>query len=329
MRGRRRTTSARIDATARREERKSTRARMRLAPRTVRRLLLVAIVYVGGFALLTIAVRGVPGGPRDVAEVLVPSVIVLAFLFETLDSAAGMGFGTALAPLLFVLGFGPLQVVPALLATEAASGLLAGLLHHEFRNVQFAWRPPNEATKGLLLIGGLGALGAVASAALAYFAVPLPETVIKAYVAIVVLLMGALILVRRWLVPSKIYRPRRLAFFAVLAGVNKGLGGGGYGPVITLGSIFSGIMEKTATAIATVAEGCVSTLAVLTFLAISTAGANVDLALLPSLWLGAVPAAAIAPYAVRVLPNQVWRYVVPIYAVGIAGVTLIKLSASP
>lgn len=52
---------------------------------------------------------------------------------------------------------------------------------------------------------------------------------------------------------------------------------------------------------------------------------GVDLALLPSLWLGAFPAAVIAPYAVRVLPNRLWRYVVPIYAVGIAGVTLFDL----
>ena len=315
----------RIDATARREERKSVEARMRIAPRTMRRLAVVAGIYVVGVGALVVAIHGMPTSAGDLAEVLVPSAIALAFVFETVDSAAGMGFGTALAPLLFILGFAPLQVVPALLATEAATGLLAGLLHHEFRNIEFAWRPLNPAAKGLLLIGGLGAVGAVASSALAYFAVPLPETVIKTYVAIVVLVMGLLALVHRSLVPSSTYRPRRLAFFAVFAGVNKGLGGGGYGPVITLGSVFAGIMEKSATAIATVAEGCVSTLGLLTFLVIGAAGAKVDMALLPSLWLGAVPAAVIAPYAVRVLPNQVWRYVIPVYALAIAGISLFKL----
>lgn len=300
---------------------------MRVPARTVRRLLLVAAVYLAGFVVLTLVIHGVPTRPGDVADALVPSVILLAFLFETLDSAAGMGFGTALAPLLFVLGFAPLQVVPALLATEAATGLLSGLLHHEFRNIEFSWRPPNAAAKSLLLIGGLGALGAISSAVLGYFAVPLPEKAIKTYVAIVVLLMGVLMLVHRALAPSRVYRPRRLAFFAAFAGLNKGLGGGGYGPVITLGGIFSGIIEKSATAIATLAEGCVSMFAVLAFLAIGAAGAKVDLALLPSLWLGAMPAAVIAPYAVRVLPNQVWRYVVPAYAVGVATISLFKLYA--
>jgi uncharacterized membrane protein YfcA len=298
---------------------------MRVPARTGRRLLLVAGAYVGGFLILTTLGHGLPTSTDEMGAVLIPSVILLAFAFESLDSAAGMGFGTALAPLLFVLGFAPLQVVPALLAVEAATGLLAGMLHHEFRNIAFSWRPLNAASKTLLLIGGLGTIGAVSSAAFAYFAVPLPETAIKTYVAILVLLMGALTLVHHWLTPRKTYHPRRLVLFAALAGVNKGLGGGGYGPVITLGAIFSGIIEKSATAIAALAEGCVSAFGLFAFLAIGAAGVDVDLTLLPSLWLGAFPAAVIGPYAVRVLPNRVWRYVIPVYAVGVAGVALVKL----
>jgi uncharacterized protein len=59
-------------------------------------------------------------------------VIVIAFLFEGLDSSDGMGFGTALAPLLFILGYEPLQVVPILLLSEMLTGLIAGFVHHEF-----------------------------------------------------------------------------------------------------------------------------------------------------------------------------------------------------
>lgn len=217
--------------------------------------------------MLAVAVRGVTKGSADVGSGLVFPVVLLAFVFETLDSAVGMGFGTTLAPLLFVLGFEPLQVVPALLATEAATGLIAGLLHHEFRNIEFSWRPLNQAARSLLLIGGLGIVGAVASATFAYFAVPLPEKAIRTYVAVLVLLMGGSMLAHHWLRPHKTYRPRRLVFFAGLAGVNKGLGGGGYGPVITLGAVFSGIIEKSATAIATLAEGAVSMLATFAFLA--------------------------------------------------------------
>lgn len=68
-----------------------------------------------------------------------------------------------------------------------------------------------------------------------------------------------------------------------------------------------------------------SAVGILAFLAIATAGVGVDLTLLPSLWLGAVPAAVIAPYAVRVLPNRVWRYGIPVYALGIAVMSLGRL----
>jgi uncharacterized protein len=298
---------------------------MRLSARSLRRLVVVAAVYVGGFVALTALVHGTPGSATEMGNALVPSVILLAFLFETLDSSAGMGFGTALAPLLFVLGFAPLQVVPALLAVEAATGLLAGMFHQEFRNIELRWRPLNAASRTLLVIAGLGAAGAIASSALAYFAVPLPEAVIKTYVAILVLLTGALTLVHHWLRPRKTYRPRRLVAFAVVAGLNKGLGGGGFGPLITLGGIFAGLIEKSATAIATLAEGCVSAFALVTFIALSTAGVKVDFELLPSLWLGAFPAAVLAPYAVRVLPNRIWRYVIPVYAVAVASLSLFKL----
>ena len=53
-----------------------------------------------------------------------------------------------------------------------------------------------------------------------------------------------------------------------------------------------------------------------------------DLTLLPSLWAGAFPAAVIAPYAVRVVPNRIWRYLIPVYAIGIAAVSLFQLSAA-
>lgn len=43
------------------------------------------------------------------------------------------------------------------------------------------------------------------------------------------------------------------------------------------------------------------------------------------LWAGAFPAGVVAPYAVRVLPSRIWRYVIPAYAIGIAGVSLAQL----
>ena len=106
--------------------------------------------------------------------------------------------------------------------------------------------------------------------------------------------------------------------------MNKGIGSGGYGPVVTLGGVLSGVLEKTSVAITTMAEGIASTVGTITFLVIAALGTAVDWRLLPWLWLGAFPASVLGPYAVRVLPVHVWRYFVPFYATVIATVLLVQ-----
>ena len=136
--------------------------------------------------------------------------------------------------------------------------------------------------------------------------------------------MGLVGVIRANVTTTISYSPLRLLAFAALAGVNKGIGGGGYGPVVTLGQIFSGVYEKSATAIASLAESMVSVVGVITFVILSTHGVAVDLQLLPSIFAGGFLAAIGAPYLVRIVPNRVWRYVIPLYAfaIGILGLTL-------
>ena len=46
-------------------------------------------------------------------------VVFICAFFEFMDSAGGMGYGTALTPLLLVAGFDPVQVAPLIMITEA------------------------------------------------------------------------------------------------------------------------------------------------------------------------------------------------------------------
>lgn len=62
-------------------------------------------------------------------------IIPLAFICELVDSSLGMGYGTTLTPLLLILGYDPLDVVPAVLFSEFITGIFTGLLHHKFENV--------------------------------------------------------------------------------------------------------------------------------------------------------------------------------------------------
>lgn len=297
--------------------------RMSLKPKTLKRLGVVAGLYVITIGAVTLL--DLPTPDAAVLGSFVPAVILLAFVFETMDSAAGMGFGTALSPvLLIVLGFEPLAVVPALLVSETITGLLSGWMHNEFENVHVSLsRPFNEETKAIGLIAGVSAIGSVVAVLFAFLAIQFNETVISIYVMVLVLVMAIVALFREHLKPAADaeYRPRMLVGFAALAGFNKGIGGGGYGPVTTMGQLYAGVYEKTASAISSFSEGLASLVGVITYFGITAVGVDLNFMLVPSLLAGSLLAAVVAPFSVRVLPNRIYRYVIPGYAL-VIGVIL-------
>ncbi|MFB6128696.1 MAG: sulfite exporter TauE/SafE family protein [Halorhabdus sp.] len=266
--------------------------------------------------------------PSDVSgAVLLPAVILAAFTFETLDSAAGMGFGATIGTLLFILGYTPDAVIPALLLSEAATGLVGGAFHNEFRNVDFGFGDDGltEATKVLGLIVGTGVVAVAISVVMTYLAFEIPGVFVKVYVGAVIGVIALTTLVKKFVNPATEYHRRRLIGFAALAGLNKGIAGSGYGPVITIGEILSGVYEKSATAITTMAEGVVSLAGILTFFTISITTYDLNLILLPSVFAGGFLAAILAPYTVRVLPNRILGYLVPSYALVLAGILFLKV----
>ncbi len=258
---------------------------------------------------------------------LILIIILLAFLFESMDSMAGMGFGTALSPLLFLLGYTPLQIVPTILISETITGIIDTIFDHEFKNVHYSFHPLNDATRIGLIMAFFGCLAIFISIILGYFTIKFPDIIIKTYVAILVVFMGILGVIRIKIRKIEIVKahPKILIGFSALAGFNKGIGGGGYGPIITMGQIFSGVYEKSATAIVSFTESIVSFVGILTFFLISFVGIEVDLVLLPSLFTGGFFAALSAPYLVRVLPNKIWKYFIPSYAFGIGIFLLLKI----
>lgn len=240
---------------------------------------------------------------------------VLAFIFGFLDYSIGMGFGTSLAPLLLVLGFEPLAVVPTLLFSQAITGFVAGFFHNKLGNFNFSLKKPlNLDTKLVFLFSGVGCIAIVFSVLLAYFALQLPNSFTKVYVSVLLIGMGFLRLIKIKFRYEKKFKPKVLAGFAFLAGFNKGIGGGGYGPVLTLGQLFAGIKAKNAVAIVTLSESIVSVIGFLFFLFISTVRAGINFSLVPSVLGGALIAAILSPFVVRVSPEKWWEILIPAYA---------------
>ena len=86
------------------------------------------------------------------------SVVLIAAFFEFMDASAGMGFGTALTPLLLVMGFDPKQIVPVVMIQQGAAGLVGTFLHREFENVEWKFSPMSETIKLAIIIAGTGVL---------------------------------------------------------------------------------------------------------------------------------------------------------------------------
>ena len=250
---------------------------------------------------------------------LIILIVLIAFLFEIMDSGAGMGFGTGLAPLLLLMGFDPLQVVPTILISESITGFVDSYFDNEFKNVEFKFRPMSDSTKLAFIIALFGCISILFSVYLTYAALNLPKVFIKCYVAILVLFMGIFGIFRMKITKKRDLnpKPKLMIAFAALAGFNKGIGGGGYGPVITLGEVYCGVYEKSATAIVSFSEAIVSVAGIFSFLIVSAIGVKIDLILLPWIFTGAFFGAIITPYIVRVVPNKVWKFIIPTYAIGI------------
>jgi len=250
-------------------------------------------------------------------------VVIIAIVLEFLDAAAGMGYGTAITPLLLLLGFDPIQIVPAVMIQQGAAGLLGAFLHNEFGNVEWRLRPPSETIRLCLIISVVGC-AAVAFSITAVYGLLKPATVwIKLYVAVLLVGMGVVSLVQ-WKRSTE-YRPRRMFFFGALAAFNKGVGGGGYGPVVTVGGLLSGVPAKSMMAVTALSEGTVCVFSVFVWLAMLSHGVVIDFILLPSMLLGSMLAAVAAPYATRVFPERTWRFVVPLYCCVLAAYCLWKV----
>ena len=64
-------------------------------------------------------------------------IFIISFICEYMDSTLGMGYGTTLTPLLLLIGFSPMSVVPAILVSQLLANILASIFHHLEGNVDF------------------------------------------------------------------------------------------------------------------------------------------------------------------------------------------------
>lgn len=246
------------------------------------------------------------------------SVVWIAMLFEFMDATAGMGFGTAITPLLLLIGFDPKQVVPVVMIQQGVAGLIGTFLHAEYQNVEWKFKPMSETIKLWLFIAIPGMAAVAFSVTSVYAILKVAKVWINLYVCALLLGMGLISLYQGMSRRERPYRPKRMILFAALAGFNKGVGGGGYGPVVTIGGLLSGVPAKSMMAVTAISEGTVSTFSILVWLAMLSGGVVIDYLLLPSMMIATILSAVVAPWATRVFPERIWQVVVPAYSLILA-----------
>lgn len=243
------------------------------------------------------------------------ALIILAFFCELIDSTLGMGYGTTLTPVLMLFGFGPLAIVPCVLLSELITGITAGLAHHKAGNVSF--RPGSIHLKIAIVLATCSIVGATIAV---FVAINIPKLWLNSYIGLMVLGMGVIII----LTLNKNFRFswKKIIGLGSIAAFNKGMSGGGYGPVVTGGQILSGVKGNSAVGITSLAEGLTCIVGVIVFV-VSPEIINWGLA--PSLVIGALLSVPFSTFIVKKLPTKTLKISIGMLTLILGLVTLIKV----
>jgi len=204
-------------------------------------------------------------------------VLVTAFVCELIDSSLGMLYGTILSPVLIIAGFDPLVVVPSILFSQAIGGIIASIGHHRLKNVDLSIKEDamkrlsklgyietfrKSTTRDLKVVFVVTFLGILATIIAVLTAISIPKLVLKTYIGLLVLIMGIILLLRirfnfSW---------GKIIGIGILSAFNKGISGGGFGPIVTSGQLISGRESKKSIAATTLSEAPICIAGFLTYL---------------------------------------------------------------
>jgi len=172
-------------------------------------------------------------------------IILMAAVMEFIDAGLGMGYGTVLSPLLIIMGYDPIVIVPAVLLSQAMGGFTASMFHHKLKNVDFTYG--KKDLKVVLLITVLGIFATVIGAMVG---INISKVFMKNYIGVLVLIVGAVMLLRS----EFSFSWWKMVVVGTISSFNKGLSGGGFGPIVTGGQIIAGNESKASIGCTTFAE---------------------------------------------------------------------------
>ena len=268
----------------------------------------------------------------ELTPTLFAAIAILALSCEYVDASIGMGYGTTLTPLLLTIGFWPLEVIPAVLLGQLAGGLIGGLTHYRVGNIRLDFRqderlikeklrglgylPRSLDSKVIFILVVCGIIGALVGV---FSAVNIPRVILTTYIRAMVLGIGIMILVRAGRKSSLSWKG--LIGVGLLSSFNKGISGGGYGPLVTGGQIISGRETRSSVGSTTLAETVVCMVGFLGYVLIK---GDIFWTLAAATSIGSIVAAPFAALTVRKVNAEKLKMVIGLATIILGSLTLAK-----
>jgi len=234
-------------------------------------------------------------------------ILFVALVCQYMSISIGVGYGIILAPLLLILGFAPLQVVPVVLFSQFAGGTIGSVAHHRLGNIELDFKRDRGSAKGELpgldylpgsndakVIAILAAFGVIGVLVGVFTAINIPQIALETYIGVMVLGIGLLILLRRN--RKSAFSWRGLTAVGLLGGFNKGISGGAYVVLAAGGQMIVGREAKSSLGSTTVAVTIVCAAGFLSYLLL---GGDIHWSLVAAASIGSVIAAPFAALTVR------------------------------
>jgi uncharacterized membrane protein YfcA len=258
---------------------------------------------------------------------------LIALFCQYLSISIGVGYGTILTPLLLILGFSPLQIVPAVLLSQLIGGIIGGLAHHRVGNIMLDFRqddklvkerlrwlgylPRSVDSKVIFILATSGVIGVLIGV---FTALNIPQIALETYIGVMVLAIGLIVVLKR---------SRKSAFswkgfiaLGVLSAFNKGVSGGGYVPLVTGGQIIIGRETRSSVGNTTVSVAIVCAIGFLSYLLIR---GDVYWILAIATVIGSIIAAPFAALTVKKIATEKLKFVIGVATVILGTFTLVRI----
>jgi uncharacterized membrane protein YfcA len=196
-----------------------------------------------------------------------------------------------------LFGYPIAEVIPTVLLSQAIGGVVGSIFHHKCGNIDIKDR------RSKIIISVIGGFGVIATIIGVVVAVKIPAFYVKSYIAILIIAVGLALIHEN----NFIFKWWKIAILGILASFNKGISGGGFGPLVTGGQIISGNGSKQSISCTTASEVPICLIGFLTFILVNKCP---DFKLLIPICIGAAIGGLFGPYFTKVSSDMVLKKII-------------------